>query len=95
MLLFLNIFAGINYDGKGCYLMQKKLIITLVFKKIAKFFAEKWSKSPKIVIITLTQGQYIDKTMYYGSILQNGCRYTFIKSVSMNSKCLYYIFSLH
>jgi hypothetical protein len=32
------------------------LIITLVFKKNADFFAENWEKSPKIVIITSTPG---------------------------------------
>jgi hypothetical protein len=32
----------------------KKLIITLVFKKNANFFAEIWEKSQKIVIITST-----------------------------------------
>jgi hypothetical protein len=30
------------------------LIITLVFEKNAKFFAENWEKSQKIVIITST-----------------------------------------
>jgi hypothetical protein len=32
------------------------MIITLVFKKNAKFFAENWEKSQKIVIITSTPG---------------------------------------
>jgi hypothetical protein len=32
----------------------KNLIITLVFEKNAKYFAENWQKSPKIVIITST-----------------------------------------
>jgi hypothetical protein len=35
---------------------MQKIMILLVFKKIANFIAEKWSKSPKIVIITLTPG---------------------------------------
>jgi hypothetical protein len=34
----------------------KKLIITLVFKKNANFFAEKWEKLQKIVIIKSTPG---------------------------------------
>jgi hypothetical protein len=36
---------------------MKKLIITLVFKKNANFFAENWEKSQKIVIISSTAGQ--------------------------------------
>jgi hypothetical protein len=32
------------------------MIITLVFKKNANFFAENWGKSQKIVIITSTPG---------------------------------------
>jgi hypothetical protein len=34
----------------------KNLIITLVYEKNAIFFAEKWQKSQKIVIITSTPG---------------------------------------
>jgi hypothetical protein len=34
----------------------KIVIITLVFEKNAIFFAEKWQKSQKIVIITSTPG---------------------------------------
>jgi hypothetical protein len=34
----------------------KKLIITLVFKKNANFFAENWENAQKIVIITSTPG---------------------------------------
>jgi hypothetical protein len=34
----------------------KNLIITTVCEKSAKFYAEKWQKSQKIVIITSTQG---------------------------------------
>jgi hypothetical protein len=34
----------------------KKLIIALVFKKTAQFFAENWQKSQKIVIIPSTPG---------------------------------------
>jgi hypothetical protein len=38
--------------------MQKKMIVTFIFKKSslsnANFFAENWRKSPEIVIITLT-----------------------------------------
>jgi hypothetical protein len=32
-------------------------LITLVFEKNANFFAEKWQKSQKIVIITSTTGR--------------------------------------
>jgi hypothetical protein len=36
--------------------LYKILIITLVFEKNAKFFAENWQKLQKIVIITSTPG---------------------------------------
>jgi hypothetical protein len=54
---FLNIFAK-KFGEKMAFLLktklnfEKKLIITLVFKKNANFFAENWGKSQKIVIIT-------------------------------------------
>jgi hypothetical protein len=35
----------------------KILIITLVFEKNANFFAKKWQKFQKFVIITLTPGE--------------------------------------
>jgi hypothetical protein len=54
---FKNIFAekfsekiGVFYSKQTQIL--KKLIITLVFKKNANFFAQNWEKSQKIVIIT-------------------------------------------
>jgi hypothetical protein len=56
---FKNIFAE-KFGEKLAYLTQNKaklckiLIITLVFEKNAKFFAENWQKLQKIVIITLT-----------------------------------------
>jgi hypothetical protein len=34
----------------------EKVIITLVFEKNAKFFAENWQKSQKIVIVTSVPG---------------------------------------
>jgi hypothetical protein len=37
------------------------LIITLVFKKNAKFLVENWEKSQKIVIITSTPGTHVPK----------------------------------
>jgi hypothetical protein len=37
-------------------LIIKKLIITLLFKKNANFFAKNWQKSQKIMIITSTPG---------------------------------------
>jgi hypothetical protein len=37
--------------------LYKNLIITLVFENNAKYFAENWQKSQKIVIITSTPGQ--------------------------------------
>jgi hypothetical protein len=60
MLWFLNLFSTKNSAKKLAFLTQnkakfwKKLIITLVFKKNATFFAENWEKSQKIVIITST-----------------------------------------
>jgi hypothetical protein len=41
------------FDSKQSQIL-KKMIITLVFKKNANFFAENWEKSQKIVIITST-----------------------------------------
>jgi hypothetical protein len=60
--MIFKIFSPKNFAKKLAFLTQnkakfgKKLIITLVFKKNAKFFAENWEKSPKIVIITSTPG---------------------------------------
>jgi hypothetical protein len=54
---FLNIFAE-KFRKKSAFLAQNKakLIITLVFKKNANFFAENWGESQKIVITTSTPG---------------------------------------
>jgi hypothetical protein len=63
---FKNIFAEF-FCEKMAFVTQnkgkfwKKLIITLVFKKNANFFAENWKKSPKIVIITSTPDHRIGK----------------------------------
>jgi hypothetical protein len=60
--MIFKIFSPKNLAKKLAFLTKnkakfsKKLIITLVFKKNAKFFAENWEKSQKIVIITLTPG---------------------------------------
>jgi hypothetical protein len=59
-VMILIIFSPKNLAKKLPFLTQnkakfwKKLIITLVFKKNAIFFAENWGKSQKIVIITST-----------------------------------------
>jgi hypothetical protein len=58
-MIFLKFFAE-KIAKKLAFLTQNKaklckiLIITLVFEKNAKFFAENWQKSQKIVIITST-----------------------------------------
>jgi hypothetical protein len=49
------------FDSKQSKFL-KKLIITLVFKKNANFFAKNWEKSQKIVIITSTPG--LSRYMY-------------------------------
>jgi hypothetical protein len=60
--MIFKIFSPKNFAKKSAFLTQKKLnfekklIITLVFKKNANFFAENWEKSQKIVIITSTPG---------------------------------------
>jgi hypothetical protein len=58
MIFFLNspeIFAKkLAFLTQNKAKFRKKLIITLVFKKNANFFAENWEKSLKIVIITST-----------------------------------------
>jgi hypothetical protein len=59
VMIFKNIFAE-KFGKKLAFLTQNKaklckiLIITLVFEKSAKFFAENCQKSQKIVIITST-----------------------------------------
>jgi hypothetical protein len=58
-MIFKNIFSE-KFSKKLAFLTQNKaklckiLIITLVFEKNAKFFAENCRKSQKIVIITST-----------------------------------------
>jgi hypothetical protein len=58
-MILKNIFAE-NFSEKIGVLTRNKAklckisIITLVFEKIANFFAENWQKSQKIVIITST-----------------------------------------
>jgi hypothetical protein len=58
---FLNIFAD-KFSEKIAFLTQnkakfcKKIIITLIFKTNANFFAENWENSQKIVIITSAPG---------------------------------------
>jgi hypothetical protein len=60
--MIFKIFSPKNFAKKFTFLTRykakvwKKLIITLVFKKNANFFAENWDKLLKIVIITLTPG---------------------------------------
>jgi hypothetical protein len=60
--MIFKIFSPKNSAEKRRFLTQNKgklgkiLIITLVFEKNAKFFAENWRKSQKIVIITSTPG---------------------------------------
>jgi hypothetical protein len=57
---FKNIFAEKFSKNIGDFLLKLQLvfakivIITLVFEKNAKFLAENWQKTPKIVIITST-----------------------------------------
>jgi hypothetical protein len=57
MLWFLKYFHRKNYPKNWRFWLktklnfEKKLIVTLVFKKNANFFAENWEKSQKIVII--------------------------------------------
>jgi hypothetical protein len=46
------------FDSKKTKLC-KNLIITLVFEKNAKFFAENCRKSPKIAIITSTADKFV------------------------------------
>jgi hypothetical protein len=59
-VMILKIFLPKNSAKKLAFLTQNKaelckiLIITLVFEKIAKFFAENGQKSQKIMIITST-----------------------------------------
>jgi hypothetical protein len=61
---FSNIFAQ-KFSKKLAFLTQnkasfwKKLILTLVFKKNANFFAENWEESQKIVIVTSTPLNYL------------------------------------
>jgi hypothetical protein len=58
--MILKIFSPKNSAKKLAFLTQneaelcKILLITLVYEKSAKFFAENWQKSQKIVIITST-----------------------------------------
>jgi hypothetical protein len=58
-MVFKNISAE-KFSEKLAFLTPNKgklckiLIITLVFEKNAKFFAENWRKSQEIVIITST-----------------------------------------
>jgi hypothetical protein len=56
---FLNIFAEkfCVFFAKNKAKFSKNWILTLVFEKNASFFAEKWQKSLKIVILTSTPGR--------------------------------------
>jgi hypothetical protein len=45
------------------YFFCKNLIITLVFVKNANFFAKKWEKLTKIVIITSTPDEFVKKVV--------------------------------
>jgi hypothetical protein len=57
MIFSAEIFGeNIGVFSSHCCLILKKMIITLVFEKNAKFFAENWQKSQKIVIVTSTPG---------------------------------------
>jgi hypothetical protein len=59
-VMIFKIFSPKNSAKKLAFLTQNKaklckiLIITLIFEKNAKIFAENWQKSQKIVIITST-----------------------------------------
>jgi hypothetical protein len=66
---FAKILAFLTKNKANFY---KKLIITLVFKKNANFFAENWEKSQKIVIITSTPGHIACLTRAPGSGDQTG-----------------------
>jgi hypothetical protein len=56
-MLLKNIFAEkLAILTQNTAVLCKNITITLNFKEIANFFAENWSKSPKIVIITLPLG---------------------------------------
>jgi hypothetical protein len=63
---FKNIFAE-KFSEKSPFLTQNKaklckiLIVTLVFEKNANFFAENCQKSQKIVIITSTPDEFLEK----------------------------------
>jgi hypothetical protein len=51
-----NLAKILAFLFKLLLVFAKIVIITLVFEKNANFFAEKWQKSQKIVIITSTPG---------------------------------------
>jgi hypothetical protein len=61
-VMIFKIFSPKKSTKKLAFLTENKaklfnkLIITLVFEKNANFFAEKYQKSQKIVIITSTPG---------------------------------------
>jgi hypothetical protein len=61
--MILKIFSPKNLAKISAFFAQttlifcKNLITTLVFEKSGNFFANKWQKSEKIVIITSTPGQ--------------------------------------
>jgi hypothetical protein len=60
----------------------KKLIITLVFKENANFFAENWKKSQKIVIITSTPGCYSAWVVNVGLAFETGSKKNSIPTVT-------------
>jgi hypothetical protein len=67
---FKNIFAE-KFKTKILLLLvfAKIVIITLVFEKNTNFFAENWQKSQKIVIITSTPDEFVEKIAQ--SVAQN------------------------
>jgi hypothetical protein len=56
-VMIFKIFSPKNFLLKLMLVFAKLVIITLVFEKNAKFFAENWQYLQKIVIITWTHGE--------------------------------------
>jgi phosphoserine phosphatase len=65
--MIFKIFSPKKISKKMAFLTQnkakfrKKIIIALVIEKNANFFAEKWQKSQKIVIITSAPDEFVEK----------------------------------
>jgi hypothetical protein len=65
---------------------EKNMIITLVFKKNANFFAENWEKSQKIVIITSTPDEFVKNDQMKPSPFYRNWYITFTAVKSMYTK---------